>query len=168
MKFKDLAWRTMTGFDLGEVEAIAAQVHPSLHESAEVLAEKQRLYPHGAYLLEIGDRAAGYVLSHPWLFGAPPALNALLGALPERADTYYIHDLAILPLARRIGAASQIVAALEKHARVRGLPTMSLVTVTGSISFWTKQGFAPLELPDIGHKLADYGPEARMMAKPLT
>jgi hypothetical protein len=103
MKFKDLAWRTMTGFDLGDVETIAAQVHPTLHESAEVLAEKQRLYPHGAYLLEIGDRATGYVLSHPWLFGAPPALNALLGTLPE-----------------------------------------------------------------LGGKLASYGPEARMMTKPLT
>jgi GNAT superfamily N-acetyltransferase len=108
------------------------------------------------------------VLSHPWLFGAPPALNAPLGSLPERADTYYIHDLAILPLARRIGAASQIVAALEKHARVRGLPTMSLITIAGSAGFWTKQGFAPLELPELGEKLAGYGPEARMMVKPLT
>jgi GNAT superfamily N-acetyltransferase len=168
MKFRDLAWRTMTGFDLGEVERIAAQVHPTLFESAEVLAEKQRLYPHGAYLLEIGDRAAGYVLSHPWLFGAPPELDAPLGALPDRADTYYIHDLAILPLARRIGAASQIVAALEKHARVRELPTMSLVTVAGSAGFWTKRGFAPLELPELADKLASYGPEARMMVKPLT
>ncbi len=158
----------MTGFDLGEVEAIAAAVHPTLFEAPQVLAEKQQLYRDGAFLLEIGDRPAGYVLSHPWLFAEPPPLDTLLGALPARPDTYYIHDLAILPLARRIGAASQIVAALEKHARAKRLATMSLVAVSGSGGFWTRHGFAPLEVPGLADKLAGYGTDARMMAKPLT
>jgi GNAT superfamily N-acetyltransferase len=168
MKFRDVAWRTMTGFDLDQVEAIAAAVHPTLFEAPEVLAEKQRLYRDGAFLLEIGERPAGYVLSHPWMFAQPPPLNGLLGALPEVPDSYYIHDLAILPLARRIGAASQIVAALEKHARAKGLATMSLIAIAGSGGFWTRHGFAPLELPELADKLGGYGPEARMMAKALT
>lgn len=168
MKFRDVAWRAMTGFDLDQVDAIAAQVHPGIFEASEVLAEKQRLYRDGAYLLEVGDRAAGYVLSHPWTFPAPPPLNQLLGGIPERADTFYLHDLAVLPLARRIGAASQIVSALEKHARARNFPTMSLVAVSGSGGFWARHGFAPLELPELADKLLPYGGDARLMAKPLT
>jgi GNAT superfamily N-acetyltransferase len=168
MKFRDVAWRAMTGFDLGSVETIAAQVHPNLPESGEVLAEKQRLYPNGAYLLEVGERAVGYVLSHPWTFGRPPALDAALGTIPAAADTYYVHDIAILPLARRIGAASQILEALEKHARALGLPTMSLVAVNRSGGFWDRHGFAPLDLPELADKLSSYEPGARLMVKPLT
>jgi GNAT superfamily N-acetyltransferase len=168
MKFRDLVWRNMTGFDLGDVAAIAAQVHPGFYEASDVLAERQTLYREGAYLLEIGDRPAGYVLSHPWRFGTAPALNMKLGALPPDADTYYLHDLAILPVARRIGAAAYIVGALEKHARARGLSSMSLVAVNNSRPFWEKHGFAAVELPNLAGKLATYQPEAKLMAKPLT
>lgn len=166
MHFQDISWRAMTAFDLKEVSAIAAKVHPGLFESGEVLAERQQLYPNGAYVLEIGTRVAGYVLSHPWRAGAVPPLNAPLGAIPDEADTYYIHDLALLPMARRIGAASDMVAALSKHAAARGFATMTLVAVGGSLGFWERQGFAPVEA-DLGDKLAGYGPDARLMVKPL-
>lgn len=168
MKFRDLAWRAMTGFDLAEVEAIAEKVHARYFEAPEVLAEKHSLYRDGAYVLEISDRAAGYVLSHPWRFGAPPALNSLLGALPQAPDTYYLHDLAILPVARRVGAASYIVKALEKHARARLFPTMSLVAVNDSRAFWERLGFGVVELPAVADRLASYEPGARLMAKPLS
>src|SRR5262245_1688924 len=129
MKIKDVNWRALTAYDMAAVEAIAAEVHPGFFETPEVLAEKQRLYHNGAYLLEIGVRPAGYVLSHPWSAGSVPVLNALLGKLPEQADTYYLHDIALLPVARRIGAASFIVEALIKHAAAHGFPTVSLVAV---------------------------------------
>ena len=57
-----------------------------------MLAEKQRLYHNGAYLLEVNERPAGYVLSHPWRLDDLPALDRLLGALPPEPDTYYITD----------------------------------------------------------------------------
>ncbi|MDO8358691.1 MAG: GNAT family N-acetyltransferase, partial [Devosia sp.] len=87
MKIPGVAWRALTGYDFGTVEAIAAQVHPSFYEAPEVLAERQRLYRNGAYLLEIGERPAGYVLSHPWRLGSLPALDSLLGELPAGSDT---------------------------------------------------------------------------------
>lgn len=168
MKFKgDVLWRAMTGFDIGAVGSIAAAVHPGFYEAPEVLGERQLLYRDGAYLLEVGDRPAGYVLSHPWRFGTAPALNVKLRALPPEPDTYYLHDLAILPLARRIGAAGFIVAALEKHARAKGLSSMSLVAVNRSRGFWEKHGFAPVEMPGLADKLMSYEPEARLMAKAL-
>jgi len=156
----------MTAYDLPAVERIAAAVHPGFHESPEVLAERQRLYRNGCYLLEIGERPAGYVLSHPWR-ATPPVLDAPLGELPADASTYYLHDLALMPVARRIGAASQIVGALVKHAAARGFPTMSLVAVNGSQGFWERHGFAAEEPPALAARLASYDATARLMVKPL-
>lgn len=167
MKLPGVAWRAMTGYDLSAVESIAAAVHPSFFEAPEVLAERQRLYRNGAYLLEIGERPAGYVLSHPWTFGSFPELNTLLGELPAGSDTYYLHDLALLPVARRIGAASFIVDALGKHAAAHGFPSMSLVAVNGSQSFWQRHGFVVEDRRDLAQKLASYEEAARLMVRRL-
>jgi GNAT superfamily N-acetyltransferase len=167
MKIAGVAWRALTGYDMPAVEQIAAQVHPSFFEAPEILAERQRLYFHGAYLLEVNERPAGYVLSHPWRFGQLPALNTLLGELPAGGDTYYIHDLALLPVARRIGAASFITEALAKHARAHGYPTMSLVAVNSSQGFWERHGFAVEDHPDLSQKLLSYEAAARLMVRQL-
>ncbi len=167
MKLPGVAWRAMTGYDMQAVERIAAAVHPDFFEAPEVLAERQRLYRNGAYLLEINERPAGYVLSHPWRLGAPPALDSLLGALPADADTYYLHDLALLPVARRVGAASFITAALAKHARAEGYPTMSLVAVNNSRSFWERHDFVVAEAPGLAGKLQSYAPAACLMVRQL-
>ena len=167
MRIDNAAWRQMTAWDLPAVEAIAAKVHPAFFERPEVFAEKQRLYRPGASLLEVGDRPAGYVFSHPFRAGAIPALDTLIGELPADADSYYIHDLALLPMARRIGAAAEMVGLLEKHARALNLPTMSLVAVSGSMGFWAKQGFAVQDDDDLAPALAAYEDGARYMVKPL-
>ena len=158
----------MTAFDLTAVEGIAAAVHPGFFETPDVLAEKQQIYRNGCYLLEVGERPAGYVLSHPWHADSPPALNAPLGVLPESPSTYYLHDLALLPVARRIGAASQIVSALIKHAAAQQLPSMSLVAVNGSQGFWERHGFAVRDLPVVAAKLRSYEAGARLMVRPLS
>jgi GNAT superfamily N-acetyltransferase len=167
LKIPGVAWRSLTGYDMPAVEKIAATVHPDFFERLEVLAERQRLYFHGTYLLEVNERPAGYVLSHPWRFGDLPALNSLLGDLPAGADTFYIHDLALLPVARRIGAASFITEALAKHARAHGYPTMSLVAVNGSQGFWERHDFAVEDRPDLTQKLATYEDSARLMVRRL-
>ena len=167
MKIRGVSWRALTAYDMAAVEAIAAEVHPSFFEAPEVLAEKQRLYHNGAYLFEIGERPAGYVLSHPWTSGSVPPLNALLGKLPDNPDTYYLHDLALLPVARRIGAASFIVEALIKHAAAHGFPTMSLVAVNNSRPFWERHGFIAENAPALDDKLKTYEGAARLMVRRL-
>ncbi|MEO6011959.1 MAG: GNAT family N-acetyltransferase [Devosia sp.] len=167
MKIPGLAWRAMTTYDLPAVEKIAGEVHPSFFEAPDVLAERQSLYRNGAYLLEIGERPAGYILSHPWHLAELPELNTLLGQLPEPSDTYYIHDLALLPVARRIGAATFITNALAKHASAHGFATMSLVAVNGSQGFWERHGFAVTDRPDLTQKLASYEASARLMVRRL-
>jgi GNAT superfamily N-acetyltransferase len=167
MRHPDMNWRTMSALDLAAVEAIAGVVHKSYYESAEVLAERRQLYPNGAHLLEIGERPVGYVLSHPWRRDAIPALNARLGGLPADADTYYLHDLALLPVARRMGAAHFMVTVLGRHALARGFRTLSLVAVNGSQLFWSRQGFFPRDLPELTGKLLTYEADAGYMVKHL-
>lgn len=165
MKLKGVYWRAMSGYDLGTVQTIAEIVHPGFYEAPEVLAERQQLYRAGCHILEVNDRPAGYVLSHPWRYGTLPALNSLLGEIPADADTYYLHDLALLPMARGIGAASHIVEALVKHAQARDLASLSLVAVNGSQGFWERHGFAAQEISALTDKLASYEAAARFMVR---
>lgn len=164
---RDMLWRAMTGYDLDAVEAIANNVHPDFFEAPEILGERFGLYRNGCYFLELGEKPAGYVLSHPWRYGSLPALNTRLGTLPPAPDTYYLHDLALLPVARRVGAASQIVKALIKHARAEGYQTMTLVAVNASVPFWQKHGFLVAEVPELYGKLLSYEEAARYMVKRL-
>lgn len=160
-------WRPMTLADLDAVETIATHVHPGFFEAPEVFAERQVLYPKGTLLLEVDDKPAGYILSHPWRFRQLPALNSLLAEIPQDADTYYLHDLALLPRARGTGAAGAVVERLTQWARNEGFPTMTLVAVNGSLGFWEKQGFMPIDAPELAEKLASYEDAARFMVKML-
>ena len=160
-------WRAMMAEDLFGVVAVAAAVHPKFYEEAEVLAERQRLFPQGARLLEQQGRVIGYALSHPWRRGELPRLNSLLGAMPTDASTYYIHDLALLPEARGASAAGEVLVSLETLARSLSFSSMSLVAVNGSRRFWEKQGFRIVESPELSAKLASYEEAAALMIKPL-
>jgi GNAT superfamily N-acetyltransferase len=160
-------WRNMTMLDLPMVEAIAAEVHPGFPEDMAVFVERLRLYPEGARLLEVRGRPAGYVLSHPWRFRSLPALNSLLGHIPAEADTYYLHDLALLPVARGSGAAGTLVHFLLRHAEQAGFASMSLVAVNGSMPFWSRHGFAIAEAGELTDKLKSYEDAARFMVREL-
>jgi GNAT superfamily N-acetyltransferase len=158
-------WRALTTLDLPAVEAIAGKVHPTFPEDLAVLAERQRLYPEGTRLLELDGAPSGYILSHPWRFGVMPALNSLLGDIPQDADTYYLHDLALLPRARGTGAAAMIVGEMLRHAKASGFPSVSLTAVNGSLPFWYKHGFRAVAAPELAEKLASYEGAARFMVK---
>lgn len=160
-------WRDLTMLDLPMVEAIAAEVHPAFPEDLAVFVERSRLYPEGARLLEVGGRPAGYVFSHPWRFRQLPALNSLLGRIPADADTYYLHDLALLPVARGSGAAGTLMNYLVRHATRAGFPTLSLVAVNGSVPFWSRHGFAIAEAAELTDKLRSYEDAARFMVRDL-
>ena len=167
MTMNAMHWRAMTTLDLPAVEAIAAAVHPAFPEDVAVFAERLRLYPDGTLLFELDGTPAGYVLSHPWRYKSLPALNSLLGAIPDDADTYYLHDLALLPSARGTGAAAMIVGNILRHARAAGFPTASLVAVNGSLPFWYKHGFREVAAPELAEKLESYEQAARLMARRL-
>ena len=156
-------WLPLTAADLPQLCSIAARVHPGLPERDEVFAEKTRLFPDGALKLVRGGLMSGYGLAHPWALGTAPELDAFLGALPERPDCLYIHDVALLPSARGAGAAEAFVARMETLARARGIAALALVSVYGTAYFWGRFGFAAAEGPD----LASYGEGAAYMVRRL-
>ena len=162
------SWRQMTEADLDAVERIAGIVHPGLFERREVLAEKQRLYPLGAWLCERDGEALGYFFTHPWQVNAIPELDAMLGTIPSDAGTYYFHDLAVLPEAKGSGAARAAVEVALAHAASSGFATASLVAVNGSQPFWQRQGFALVDVPHLAEKLGAYEPGARYMTRGVT
>jgi GNAT superfamily N-acetyltransferase len=161
------AWREMRQSDLAAVLATAAVVHPGYPEDAAVFAERLALHAAGCRVLaDAADRVLGYTLTHPWCYGAPPKLNTLLRAIPADADTYYLHDIAILPAARGAGAATALLALLAEHAAALGLTRMSLVAVNASRPIWEKRGF--VVAADARPDLASYGGEAWFMARGYT
>jgi ribosomal protein S18 acetylase RimI-like enzyme len=155
-------WRAMRPDDLPAVNRIANQVHPNFPESDAIPAERLALYPAGCLVLEINGEVTGYAVSHPWRDGKSPALDHLLGRLPDHPDTLYLHDLALLPTARGTGAATQAVGLLAALAAREGLPTMILVAVNNSTGFWQRQGFRVT-----GPAPVSYGADARVMTREI-
>lgn len=157
----------MTAADLPAVNALAALIHPGYPEDAAVFVERLRLYALGCRVLERDGELAAYVVSHPWLDRAPPPLNTLLGELPARPTTYYLHDLALLPEARGSGAAVEVVTLLAEQARDERLPSLSLIAVNGSAGFWRRQGFEAVADDTLASKLRSYGEDAQFMVRTL-
>lgn len=166
MTVKTATWRRMTSADLSAVNAIAAVVHAAYPEDAAVFAERLALHPGGCFVLETADGLGGYLISHPWHFKQPPALNALLGRIPQPASTYYLHDIALLPEARGSGAAAAVIKELVRHAA--GIANnITLVALSGTVQFWQRQGFARLADPALDAKLKSYDADACYMQRRL-
>ncbi|GMO14077.1 MULTISPECIES: GNAT family N-acetyltransferase [unclassified Bradyrhizobium] len=161
-------WRPAHASDLPAISAIAAQIHPALPESPEVLAEKMRLYPDGCRVLVAGDEIAGYGLAHPWKRHRIPPLDGLLERLPDGADCLYVHDVAVLPDFRG-GVVRPYVADVEQLARASGIATLALVSVYATQPLWQRLGFRPVTADAaLRAKLASYGEGATYMLRDLT
>lgn len=160
-------WRAMEAADLAAVQTVAAVVHRDFPEDRAVFAERLQLYPEGAFILEGGGMVGGYAIAHPWTLGSAPALNSRIGTLPQYSDSFYIHDVALLPSARGSGAARAIVTLLSDRARASGFATLSLIAVGGSQSFWAHCGFHDASNLLPVEKRASYGETARYMVQDL-
>ncbi len=156
-------WRPMTRADLAAVGNIAAGVHPGYPEDASVFEERLRLFPAGCHVCADGAAITGYILSHPWIDRQPPALNTLLGSIPVGADTYYIHDIALLGQSRGRNAARAILRQLIELARRSGFTNLSLIAVNDSAVFWRKHGFQVVHDAALDQKLKSYDEQARFM-----
>jgi len=154
--------------DLPVVLQIADQVHPDFPEDQTVFEERLRLYPAGASVLERDGALCGYLLSHPWHSGKPPALNSMLGRIPPGADRYYIHDLALLPSGRGTGMAREIIARVMADARTQAYPAISLIAVNGSTPFWSRFGFVVDESDQALAGASSYDTDARLMVCTLS
>lgn len=158
-------WRLIGAADLGAVTALGNRIHAGLQESPAVFAERQALFPAGAWLAEQGGAIVAYALFHPWRAGRPPKLDTLLGALPAAADVLYLHDVAVDPPARALGLARRLVERLPGIARALSLPALELVAVPGTDRFWAGHGFVRIDDPALAGALAKYGDGASLMRR---
>jgi GNAT superfamily N-acetyltransferase len=145
-----MGWRAMAVADLPAVAEISAKVHGCYAESHAVYAERLALWPTGCFVWQRGDVIAGLLVAHPWHRATSPALGALLGAIPADADSFYLHDIALLPETRGQGAGSAATALVIACARQAGFSDVTLVAVNGAEAFWASQGFAIVEAGGYG------------------
>ena len=155
--------------DLPVVERIAGIVHPLFPERPEVPAERLQLFPAGCFVAASPVGPAGYAVAHPWVIGAPPALDVLLGSLARQVDSLYLHDVALLPERRGSGLGAQLVSLLAALAATHGLDRLALTAVGGSAGYWRRHGFEPWGARDaaLARKLASYGGDAVYMVRQL-
>lgn len=158
-----MRWRPMTAADLPAVTAISTEVHGRYAESLEVYAERLRLCPAGCFTCEVDGTARGFLVTHPWRRTAPPpALGAMLHAIPHPADTWYLHDIALLPDTRGLGAGQAAVALVNDLAQGAGVLDITLVAVNGADRFWAARGFDYVDAEAGG-----YGPGTYVMRRPV-
>ncbi len=158
-------WRRMQAPDMARVTAVANVVHPDFFEDEAVFRDRFSIYPAGCFVLARGTEILGYGISHPWKLDSVPALNSVLGELPNDISTYYIHDIALLLEVRSGGQASRVVELMAAQAERDGFVTMALVAVNGSQGFWEKKGFVIRDVPALEEKLQGYSDEALYMVR---
>jgi GNAT superfamily N-acetyltransferase len=147
----------MVEADIPAVTAISDVVHGRYTEQREVFAERLALYPAGCLMLDHDGAAEGYLISHPWHRRSPVPLDQFIGAIPKEADGYYLHDLALLPDTRGLGAGRKGVELVLRQAADAGFDEVSLVAVNGADAFWSAQGFSYVDDDAVARKLEIYG-----------
>jgi GNAT superfamily N-acetyltransferase len=160
-----MIWRNMNHADLETVFTIGNQIHRDYQEDRAVFDSRWQLYPEGCHVLDDQGTIQGYAITHPWRLYDAPKLNTVIAALPEQPDTYYIHDIALLPEARQGGYARQILGNLHTHAAKQGFHRASLVSVSGTRAFWEKQGYKMHHTPDLAALLSSYDDDAVYMIR---
>ena len=158
-------WRPMNSRDIGPVEALGNRIHSTLPEDASIFAERLALFAAGAFAADHKGALAAYAIAHPWIAGAPPALNQRLGAIPAAARVLYLHDIVVDPIRRSLGLAGTMIGHLPALAAACGLPAIELVAVLGTANFWRGHGFAVIDDPTLAPVLAKYGDGACLMRR---
>lgn len=157
-------WRQLAPSDIEGLLSVAGEVHPGLPERGDVFRERVKLFPEGCLALVQDSTLYGYAISHPIRRGHPPPLDSLLGEIAPDADQYYIHDMAILPAARKKGHAADVILRLLQIAQ--RYPTSCLISVYGTAPFWARFGFHPAEPAEVAPaKLQDYGDDATHLVR---
>lgn len=159
-------WRAMREEDLDTVTAISDVVHADFRESRETYAERLALYPAGCIVFERDGVVEGFLISHPWYRGAAPKLNQPLGTLPVKPDSFYLHDIALLPATRGSGAGRAALDYVIDHVSKTGFAEIALIAVNGADSYWRRQGFEiAVAAGENDTPLPNYGPGSYYMRR---
>ena len=160
-------WRDALGEDAVTIGAIEDRVHTLAPERIEVHREKIALFGAGCRVLVAGGRIVGYGIAYPWRLDDVPPLDRRMGAIPPDADCLFLHDVAILPQARAVGASHAFVDHAAGLAAQQGLSCLALVSVYGTDRLWQRHGFVPRASATTSAQLGPYGRTALYMVRRL-
>ena len=160
----------MAAADIPAISELSTRVHIDYPERQAVLEEKFELFPEGCFTLTRPDGAVcGYCFSHPWIDGAPPALDTFLETLPKNPSSYFIHDLTLDPSMQRKNLAGMVVPMLVEITKAIAIRRIALVAVSGSQPFWVRMGFGKTDDPDLqAATRSKYGESAIHMQRDLS
>lgn len=135
--------RAITPQDWDAILQIQEECYSQLEpEPLHVLQSKWQMSPQSCFVFEVNKSVVGYCLAHPWTTNKPPALYEAITHIPK-ADTLYLHDIAISIKAQGLGAGAKALTRLKLLADRYNLNSLSLVAVQGADSYWRKMGFKP-------------------------
>lgn len=158
----------MQAADVPEILRIQAAAYAAAAfepESAAVYLNRMALAPDLCWVVT-NERGGlcGYLLSHPWHAGEPPALDTVLDALPQPATRWYVHDCAVDARSRGGGVAASLYEAAHDAAVRRGLRCAALVAIGQAATYWALRGYRSA---DAVHALDGYGDGACYMTRAL-
>ena len=133
--------RNIGSEDWKTILLIQEECYPDIEpESLSVLQSKWQCSPQTCFVIEVKKRVVGYCLAHPWTLDSPPSLEQVITQV-ERADTLYLHDIALSADAQGQGAGRAAFEKLLTLAQQLSFDSVSLVAVQGASSYWKKHGF---------------------------
>jgi len=159
--------RPMSVADFPSILAIQALCYTELvPESEQSLQAKLRASPATCNVVCWQGNVIGYLIAVPWSFGSPPLLNAATCNLPALPDSLYLHDMAVLPTARNVGAGKMLVERFIAQVAELNFNCASLVAVQDSKLYWQRYGFQPVPQTTIlKAKLISYGANVEYMRR---
>ena len=159
--------RKMSQSDLPEVSRIQRECYSeSILESVDSFSAKLSASPDFCFTAVQGELVVGYVVSFPWVFGEIPDLDGAEYPVPPSADSLCIHDMAVTPTVRKVGAAKHMLNTVLASAKHRGYKRIFLVAIQGASSYWMRHGFKVVHAGEsIKRGLSAYGQDAVFMAK---
>lgn len=170
-----VAIRPMSAADLPSILAIQALCYTELIlESEQSLRAKLHASPltcHVVCHLSSGvsnreEQVIGYLIAVPCCLGEPPPLNAQACILPAHADSLYLHDMAVMPTARKTGAGKALVEKFLAQIEELNFRSATLVAVQGSRRYWQRYGFQTATTSAaLQTKLLSYGDNVEYMQR---
>ena len=168
---KFIKWCSLLPEDIDEANIIADSIHTTLPEDPDIFLEKRNLFPEGCCKLLQNGVMIGYGISHPWTLYAIPPLNEYLVCLPKEPNCIYIHDVAVLPQGRGLGALDQYVEYIKYVCINIKISSIALVSVYGTDVLWKKFGFFTpniIKVSELTKKISSYGESTKYMRLDLT
>jgi len=153
---------------LAQALALQSQAYPAfLLEPEPAFASRLDVAAPFNLVVEREGQLLAYLLAHGWPRESPPPVGAVLDPVLS-GDTLYLHDLAVSPKARGMGIGQALVAHCFDLAADAGLKRAELIAVEGAADFWQRLGFRTgSPSPALATKVAQYGPTAQWMSRPL-